>query len=166
MYDDFYVDQDGIKAFDGHIGYLNFWPLFLGAIETTDPRFEITFKNLIATKTGLWTPYGIRSLSIYDPYYKLGGNYWKSPIWININFLISSALHTYSKDQSINTALQTEIGDSYQSLRIALIDMISNEYTRTGFIWEVYDDQAGEGRDNHPFTGWSALFTNLMSEIY
>jgi hypothetical protein len=44
MYDDFYIDQEGNKQFDGHTGYLNFWPLFLRAIETSDPRFEIMFK--------------------------------------------------------------------------------------------------------------------------
>lgn len=92
MYDDFYFDQTGEKKFDGHTGYLNFWPLFLRVIETSDPRFEITFNKLAATETGLWTPYGIRSLSVYDPYYKLGDNYWTSPIWMNINFLIASAL--------------------------------------------------------------------------
>lgn len=140
MYDDFYFDQTGEKKFDGHTGYLNFWPLFLRVIETTDPRFEITFNKLAATETGLWTPYGIRSLSIYDPYYKLGDNYWTSPIWMNINFLITSALYTYSLDQEIDTYLRAQISRAYDSLRLSLIDMIANEYARTGFIWEVYDD--------------------------
>ena len=36
--------------------------------------------------------------------------------------------------------LRTEIKHAYESLRLGLIDMIANEYTRTGFIWEVYDD--------------------------
>lgn len=140
MYDDFYFDQTGEKKFDGHTGYLNFWPLFLRVIETTDPRFEITFNKLAATETGLWTPYGIRSLSVYDPYYKLGDNYWTSPIWMNINFLITSALYTYSLDQEIDTYLRAQISRAYDSLRLSLIDMIANEYARTGFIWEVYDD--------------------------
>ena len=43
MFDDFYLDTDGNKQYDGHTGYLNFWPFFLEAIETSDPRFEITF---------------------------------------------------------------------------------------------------------------------------
>jgi mannosyl-oligosaccharide glucosidase len=44
--------------------------------------------------------------------------------------------------------------------------MISSQYAETGFIWEVYDDATGVGIDNHPFTGWSALYTNLLSEKY
>jgi len=44
--------------------------------------------------------------------------------------------------------------------------MIVSSYTATGFIWEVYNDMSGAGMDNHPFTGWSALVTNLMAEVY
>jgi len=32
MFDDFYMDKKGNKQFDGHTGYLNFWPLFLDVI--------------------------------------------------------------------------------------------------------------------------------------
>lgn len=89
------------------------------------------------------TDYGIRSMSINDPFYRLGDNYWTSPIWMNINFLIVKALHQYSLDTSVEESLRVEIGETYQSLRMGVVDMISNEYERTDFIWEVYDDQAG-----------------------
>ena len=88
MYDDFYIDENGKKQFDGHIGYINFFPFFLDGIDPDDDRFETVWQKLIANETGLWTEFGIRSLSKYDPYYRLGDNYWTSPIWMNINFLI------------------------------------------------------------------------------
>jgi hypothetical protein len=47
MYDDFYIDAEGKKQFDGHTGYLNFWPLFLNAIDVKDERFKITAQKLI-----------------------------------------------------------------------------------------------------------------------
>jgi len=166
MFDDFYIDQQGEKQFDGHTGYLNFWPFFLGALETDDPRFEQTFKKMVAPDSGMLTDYGVRSLSINDPYYRLGDNYWTSPIWMNINYLIISALNKYSLDTTVESELRAEMGTTYQALRQGAVDMISSEFERTGFIWEVYDDQEGLGRDNHPFTGWSALYTNLMAEIY
>jgi mannosyl-oligosaccharide glucosidase len=106
MFDDFYIDTNGDKQFDGHTGYLNFWPLFLGAIDKEDARFAITFKKMVAEETGLMTPYGLRSLSIYDPYYRLGDNYWTSPIWMNINFLIIKALHSFSTDSQIEEVLR------------------------------------------------------------
>lgn len=86
------------------------------------------------------TDYGVRSLSKNDPYYRLGDNYWTSPIWMNINFLIIKSLHGYSLDESIEESLRVRIEATYKQLRMGVIDMISNEYERTGFIWEVYDD--------------------------
>ena len=166
MFDEFYMDEAGEKQFDGHTGYLNFWPFFLGAIDTSDSRFETTYKKLTDSATGLWTDNGVRSLSINDPYYMLGDDYWTSPIWLNINFLITSSLFKYSKDASIESTLQADIASSYQELRLNLIDMIVDSYSETGFIWEVYNDIDGSGMDNHPFTGWSALVTNLMAEVY
>ena len=166
MWDDFYLDDTGAKQFDGHTGYLNFWPFFLDAIDTDDARFETTARKLIDPATGLWTDYGIRSLSNTDPYYMLGDDYWTSPIWMNINFLITTALHKYGLDESVESTLRGDIATAYGELRMNLINMIVNSYSDTGFIWEVYNDDTGAGMDNHPFTGWSALVTNLMAEVY
>jgi mannosyl-oligosaccharide glucosidase len=166
MFDDIYIDAQGNKQFDGHTGYLNFWPLFLYAVDPSDERFEITMRKLIDKDFGLWTPFGISSMSKYDPYYKLGDNYWTSPIWMNINFLIVKSLKDYSIDQRVNPSLRADIYQAYKELRQNVIDMIVNDYESTQFIWEVYNDETGEGMDNHPFTGWSGLVANLMAEIY
>ena len=139
MFDDFYKDQEGNKQFDGHTGYLNFWPLFLDVIQTDDTRFETTIRKLIDPATGMWTEFGIRSLSSNDPYYKLGDNYWTSPLWMNINFLITSAFYKYSNDESVQSDLRADILTAYKSLRLNLINMIVKSYTDTGYIWEVYD---------------------------
>lgn len=66
----------------------------------------------------------------------------------------------------METQLRDEITQHYKTLRQGVVDMISGEYERNGLIWEVYNDQEGQGRDNHPFTGWSALFMNLIAKIY
>lgn len=115
----------------------------------------------------MWTEHGIRSLSINDDYYRLGDNYWTSPIWMNINYLIVTALYKYGQDERVqDDAFRQQILTAYQELRENLINMIVGSYTDTGYIWEVYSDDSGEGRDNHPFTGWSALFTNLLAQLY
>jgi mannosyl-oligosaccharide glucosidase len=85
---------------------------------------------------------------------------------MNINFLITMALHRYSNDETLNDSLRASIETSYQGLRNGLIGLIVDSYTSTGFIWEVYNGDSGAGMDNHPFTGWSALVTNLMAEVY
>jgi len=102
IYDEFYIDEDGNKKFDGHTGYLNFFPLFLEGIDPSDDRFEVMMNKLVSNTTGMWSDYGIRSLSKFDPYYRLGDDYWTSPIWMNINFLITSALHSYSTSTEVS----------------------------------------------------------------
>lgn len=52
-----------MKQFDGYTDYLNFWPFFLGALETDHPRFKLTLKKLFAADSGMLTYYGVRSLA-------------------------------------------------------------------------------------------------------
>jgi len=85
---------------------------------------------------------------------------------MNINFLITSSLFKYADSDRFDEAFRATIKEKYGALRMNLINMISNSYDSTGFIWEVYNGDNGEGMDNHPFTGWSALVTNLMAEVY
>jgi len=44
----------------------------------------------------MWTPFGLRSLSKSDEFFGTGENYWKGPIWINVNYLAVHALKTVS----------------------------------------------------------------------
>lgn len=41
----------------------------------------------------LWSEFGIRSLSKQDEHYGKGENYWRGPIWIQMNYLALSALY-------------------------------------------------------------------------
>ena len=148
------------------MGYINFFPFFLGGIDLADSKFEAVFRKLIAPETGLWTDFGIRSLSKFDPYYRKADNYWTSPIWMNMNYLIVSALHGFKLNGAVSEPLKSDIASAYESLRMNLVDMVVKSYTSTGYIWEVFNDESGEGMDNHPFTGWTALVTNLMSEKF
>jgi mannosyl-oligosaccharide glucosidase len=40
------------------------------------------------------------------------------------------------------------------------------EFVKTGFMWEQYSPETGEGKRSHPFTGWTALVVNVMAEKY
>ena len=48
--------------------------------------------DLIRDPEELWSPHGLRSLSLKDKYYGTGENYWRSPIWININYMVLQRL--------------------------------------------------------------------------
>lgn len=50
----------------------------------------------------LWSPHGLRSLSVSDPLYQVENNpgdepYWRGHIWVNINYLALAALHYYGQ---------------------------------------------------------------------
>lgn len=59
------------------------------------------FEKLVAPETGLWSEFGVRSLSLFDPYYRLGDDYWTSPIWMNINYLIWLSLHKHEETEDV-----------------------------------------------------------------
>ena len=44
----------------------------------------------------LWSPYGLRSLSASHSEFGQGENYWKGPIWIQMNYLALRALYKVS----------------------------------------------------------------------
>ena len=40
------------------------------------------------------------------------------------------------------------------------------QYERSGFIWESYYSETGQGKGVHPFTGWTTLVVLIMAEMY
>ena len=95
-----------MKRFDGHLGYLNFFPFFLGLLEPSDERFKIMAYKLIDRDSGLWSDFGIRSISDKDEYYRKGWNYWTSPIWMSMNYLIVTALYDYGNSIDVEENLR------------------------------------------------------------
>ena len=69
-------------------------------------------------------------------------------------------------DERLNTAYRQPIAQAYELLREGLIKMVVGNHAENGFIWENYDGDTGQGFNNHPFTGWSALIVNIMAELY
>jgi mannosyl-oligosaccharide glucosidase len=74
-----------------HKGYISLFPFLLGLLETHNPHLEAVL-DLIRSEGELWSPYGLRSLSHASPLYGSGENYWRSPIWVNINYLVIEQL--------------------------------------------------------------------------
>jgi hypothetical protein len=56
--------------------------------------------------------------------------------------------------------------DIYHKLRKNIQNTVLNSYHDTGFFWEHYTDTEGQGTRGHPFTGWTALIINIMSDKY
>jgi len=75
-----------------HKGYISIFPLLLGLVPKDSPHLEALL-DIMSNPDHLWSDYGLRSLSKTDEYYSQGENYWRGPIWININYLALSSLY-------------------------------------------------------------------------
>ena len=75
-----------------HKGYLSLFP-FLHSLLAADSPHLGAILDLMRDPEHLWSPYGLRSLSASHPDFGKGENYWKGPIWIQMNYLALSALH-------------------------------------------------------------------------
>lgn len=75
-----------------HKGYLTLFPLTLGLLPVDSPKLGALL-DIIESEAELWSPYGLRSLSASDEFFGIGENYWRGPIWININYLTLQSLY-------------------------------------------------------------------------
>lgn len=75
-----------------HKGYISLMPFLTGMLGPESPRLKAIL-DLIADPEELWSDYGIRSLSQKDEFYGTAENYWRSPIWVNINYLVLKSLY-------------------------------------------------------------------------
>ena len=83
-----------------HKGYISIFPFMAGLLPADSPRLKAIL-DLISDPEELWSEHGIRSLSKRDPHYGTEENYWRSPIWINMNYLIvKNLLVTPSREPS------------------------------------------------------------------
>lgn len=74
-----------------HKGYVSLFPFLVGLLKPKDPKLGKTL-DLIADEEQLWSPHGIRSLSKQDEFYGTGENYWRSPIWMPMNYMVVKQL--------------------------------------------------------------------------
>jgi mannosyl-oligosaccharide glucosidase len=77
-----------------HKGYISLFPFLVGLMKKDDPKLG-KILDLIGDPKHLWSPHGIRSLSAQDPFYETGENYWRSPVWMPINYMAVSQLYVW-----------------------------------------------------------------------
>ncbi|KAF8510232.1 glycoside hydrolase [Hysterangium stoloniferum] len=162
MYCDANIDEEEESFLVCNKGYLSLFPFMLGLLTPDSPHLGPSL-DLLSSPDHLWSPYGIRSLSASHPLFGQGENYWRGPIWIQMNFLVLRSLYTYATQPGPHRGHAQEL---YTQLRENIIKNVHKEYERTGYVWEQYDALSGEGKRSHPFTGWTSLVTLIISEKY
>lgn len=144
-----------------HKGYISLFPFLTGLMPPTHPNLPHIL-DLISSESELWSPYGIRSLSKSDEFYGTDENYWRSPIWVNINYLILKNLLAVAQSPSAPAKVKAQATRIYTELRQNLVQNVFNEWERTGFAWEQYNPETGAGQRTQHFTGWTSLVVVIM----
>ncbi|KAK1770425.1 glycoside hydrolase family 63 protein [Phialemonium atrogriseum] len=142
-----------------HKGYVSLMPFLTGLIKPDSPKLG-KILALLGDEEELFSPHGIRSLSKKDPLSGTEENYWRSPVWINMNYLAIVQLY--------NTATQDgphrkTAADLYARLRRNIVDTVYESWAETGFAWEQYNPDTGRGQRTQHFTGWTSLVVKVMA---
>lgn len=58
---------------------------------------------------------------------------------------------------------QVRASQLYTSLRQNLVNTVYNSWKETGFAWEQYNPETGEGQRTQHFTGWTSLVVKIMA---
>lgn len=164
-YCDVSVNEDDENIFVCFKGYVSLFPFLTKLIPENDVEKLEHIIDLISDPEELWSPYGIRSLSKSDELYKTGEDYWRSPIWIPINYLVLESIQDYytrSKNH-MSPELQDKFAKTYHDLRINIVKNVFEQADKTGFVWEQYNDETGEAQRAKNFLGWSSLVLVMMT---
>lgn len=100
-YCDATIDDYEESAHVCHKGYISIMPFLTGMVRPNSPHLK-PILDLIQDPKELWSDFGIRSLSKEDKFYGTAENYWRSPIWININYLVVKSLYVSSMSTPVS----------------------------------------------------------------
>lgn len=142
-----------------HKGYVSIFPFLSGLLFSSSPHLGDVL-DLIGDEDELWSSHGIRSLSKKDSLYGSAENYWRSPVWMNINYLVLDSL---LKIAQVRGPQQEKARKLYSQLRVNLVDTVYRSWEETGFAWEQFNPETGQGQRTQHFTGWTSLVTKMMT---
>ncbi|KAI1375238.1 glycoside hydrolase family 63 protein [Hypoxylon crocopeplum] len=142
-----------------HKGYISLFPFFLGLLSPDDPKLG-KLLDLLGDEEELFSPHGIRSLSKKSEFYGTDENYWRSPVWINMNYLAIVQLRNYALNPG---PYSHKAADLYVKLRKNVVETVYQSWEKTGFAWEQYNPETGNGQRTQHFTGWTSLVVKVMA---
>ncbi|KAK4127570.1 glycoside hydrolase family 63 protein [Parathielavia appendiculata] len=158
-YCDATVDEFEENKLVCHKGYISLFPFLMGLLRPDSPKLG-RLLQLMGDEEELWSPHGLRSLSKRDELYGTKENYWRSPVWININYLGIVQLYNVA---TLEGPHKETARDLYSRLRKNIVDTVYKSWEETGFAWEQYNPETGKGQRTQHFTGWTSLVVKIMA---
>jgi len=135
------------------------FPFLLRLLPADSPRLGAIL-DVVHDPEQLWSGYGIRSLSKQDEFYGKDENYWRGPVWVNMNFLALQSLQYYARTAG---PYRLKAASMYKELRKDVVGNVYKEWERTGFAWEQYEQESGEAKGVQHFLGWTSLVVLMAS---
>lgn len=160
-YCDATIDDYEENAHVCHKGYVSLSPFFLKHMSTKSDKLPAVL-DLISDPNELWSEYGLRSLSKSSPLFGTNENYWRGPVWMNINYLVLDALKYYGENPEVDHKVRKQAADIYQKLRKNTVKNVHDQWKKTGYGWEQYNEETGAAQGVKHFTGWTSLVVSIM----
>lgn len=163
-YCDVSVDQADNDVFYCAKGYISLFPFALKMLAPGNKHIRDVIE-LIADPEELFSPFGLRSLSKSNEFYRTDEDYWRGPIWLNINYLVLDSLLHYGTGENAKQLDQDTFAlanKTYSELRKNLVNNVYRQWRATGFAHEQYDDKTGKAKGAKHFLGWTGLVTVIM----
>lgn len=114
---DLSVDDADDSYAECHDGYVSLFPFMLRLIRPDSEQLGAAL-DLLRDPARLWSPHGIRSLSAAHPLYGTDEDYWRSAIWVPVNYLVLGALRAYAHEHGPHQALAAQL---YRELRVHVV---------------------------------------------
>lgn len=164
-YCDVSVDEDDNNIHVCYKGYVTLLPFMTKLVPGEDIEKINHYIDILSDPEELWSDYGIRSLSKSSELYRSGENYWRSPIWVQMNYLILDSLKHYHEVSSplLLKAAAEKLRETYRALRLNVVNNVFRNWEKTGFIWEQYDDISGDSKGAKNFLGWTSTVLLIMT---
>ncbi|KAL6902548.1 glycoside hydrolase family 63 protein [Trichoderma evansii] len=153
------IDEFEEHALVCHKGYISVFPFLVGLMQPDDAKLG-KILDLVGDENHLFSPHGLRSLSKQDPLYGTEENYWRSPVWMPINYMALTQLYKIGTQEG---PFQRQARGLYNKLRTNLVDTVYKSWEETGFAWEQYNPETGAGQRTQHFTGWTSLVVKIMA---
>lgn len=162
MYCDSTIDDFQESIHICHKGYVTLMPFLVKLIPSSSPHIKPILESMYNPEE-LWSEFGIRSLSKSDEYFGTEENYWRGPVWVNINYMILDSLQYYVEQPDLPKDVRNLAREIYSDLRQNIVKTVHKNWEETGFAWEQYDSLNGGAKGVKHFNGWTSLVVSIMA---
>ncbi|WFD07739.1 mannosyl-oligosaccharide glucosidase [Malassezia vespertilionis] len=119
------VDEFEESYLECHPGYVSLFPLLMELLPADSDELGATLA-MMHDPAQLWSHHGLRSLSKQHPLYRTGEDYWRSAVWVPVNYLALRALHNHYA--VVNGPYRALAQAMYTALRKNIIDTVLNAH--------------------------------------